>query len=480
MFDVVISGAGPNGLMLACELALSGVRPLIIEKLTGPSEEQRANGMVGQVIRVLDRRGLLERLTGKSKPPDPAPEFMFAAFPLPLSDLPDNPVYTVLVPQRRIEEMLAGRAAELGVEIRRGHEVTGVTQKDDRVLVEVDGDQILEARFLVGADGGKSITRKLAGIDFPGLTNDKTVSRTFEVEIPRKLIGKNGLDIPGYGFIPAFLHHRNERGLISFAPFPDGRKMISVSTRDIPEPDAPYAFGEFREALDYVLGTDVPVTEPAVPRLKRRLSGGNTRLAATYRAGRILLVGDAAHVHSAIGGPGLNLGLQDAVNLGWKLAATVRETAPAGLLDTYESERRPVAERVIMQTKAQSVLIGPGPEVTALRTLFGELLEEPAVRQRIAGLISGADVRYDLGDRHPLSGYFAPGDVPMHAGRPLLIDPAGKLARTAAPWLDRVDLVRSGTSPAMLIRPDGYVAWASDSGDSGDKGLKDALKRWFG
>jgi 2-polyprenyl-6-methoxyphenol hydroxylase-like FAD-dependent oxidoreductase len=461
--------------MLACELALGGIRPLVVEKLTTPSAEQRANGMVGQVIRALHRRGLLERLTGDPRPPDPAAQFMFAAFPLVLNDLPDNPVYTILAPQQKIEAMLAGRAQELGVEIRRGHEVTGITQKDDRVLVEVDGDQILEAQFLVGADGGRSITRKLAGIDFPGLTNDRTVSRVFDVEIPRKMVEKQALNVPGYGLIPAFLHHRNERGLISYAPFPDGRKMIAVSTRDIPEPDAPYTFEDFREALDHVLGTDVPVTEPDAPKMKRRLSGGNTRLASAYRAGRILLVGDAAHVHSAIGGPGLNLGLQDAINLGWKLAATVRNTAPKGLLDTYESERRPVAERVVLQTKAQSVLIGPGPEVTALRTLFGELLQEPAVRSRIARLISGAEIRYDVGDRHSLSGYFAPGDVPMHDGRPLLIDPTDRLARISEAW-PAVKTVRSGESPAMLVRPDGYVAWAGEN----DKGLKDALKRWFG
>jgi 2-polyprenyl-6-methoxyphenol hydroxylase-like FAD-dependent oxidoreductase len=474
MFDVIISGAGPNGLMLACELALGGIRPLVIEKLTAPSTEQRANGMVGQVIRMLHRRGLLERLTGDSKPPDPAAEFMFAAFPLRLNDVPGNPVYTVLAPQQKIEAMLGERARELGVEVRRGHEVTGAVQKDDHVEVELDGNQTVETQFLIGADGGKSIIRKLAGIDFPGLTNDETVSRVFDVNVPRKLLDKHGLNVPGYGFIPAFLHHRNERGLVSFAPFPDGRKMIAVSTRDIPEPDAPYTFAEFREALNYVLGTDLPVSEPETPRMKRRLSGGNTRLASTYRAGRILLVGDAAHVHSAIGGPGLNLGLQDAVNLGWKLAATIKGTAPEWLLDTYESERRPVAERVIMQTKAQSVLIGPGPEVTALRTLFGELLEEPAVRGRIARLISGAEVRYEVGDQHPRSGYFAPGDVPMHDGRPVLIDPTGRLARIGEAW-PGVRIVKAGELPAMLIRPDGYVAWAGDN----DRGLKDALKRWF-
>jgi 2-polyprenyl-6-methoxyphenol hydroxylase-like FAD-dependent oxidoreductase len=472
MYDVVISGAGPNGLMLACELALGGTRPLVIEKLTEPSEEQRANGMVGQVIKLMHRRGLLERLTGSRKPPDPAARFMFAAFPLPLSDLPDNPVYTVLVPQRRIEAVLAERAAELGVEVRRGHEVTGMAQKDDRVLVEVDHEQIVEARFLVGADGGKSITRKLAGVEFPGVTQDRTVSRMFDVDIPRGMVDRQGLNIPGYGHIPAFQHHRTERGLFSFAPFPDGRRMMVASTRDIPEPDAPYTFEEFREAVNYVLGVDVAVTEPRGPHTKRRLSGGNTRLAEHYRAGRVLLVGDAAHVHSAIGGPGLNLGLQDAVNLGWKLAATVSGWAPEGLLDTYESERRPVAERVIMQTQAQSVLIGPGPEVTALRTLFGELLEEPAVRGRIARLISGADAKYDQ------DGYFVPEDLgeATHAGRALLTDPTGKLAAVSRNWNDRVDVI-DGTK-AMLIRPDGYVVWSSENGDA--TGLETALKRWFG
>jgi 2-polyprenyl-6-methoxyphenol hydroxylase-like FAD-dependent oxidoreductase len=168
MYDVVISGGGPNGLMLAGELALGGIRPLVLEKLTSPSAEPRANGMVGQVIRALHRRGLLERLTGDPKPPKPASQFMFAAFPLRLDDIADNPVYMVLVPQQRIEAMLGERARELGVEVRRGHEVTGITQKDDRVLVEVNGGEIIETQFLVGADGGKSITRKLAGIDFPG------------------------------------------------------------------------------------------------------------------------------------------------------------------------------------------------------------------------------------------------------------------------------------------------------------------------
>jgi 2-polyprenyl-6-methoxyphenol hydroxylase-like FAD-dependent oxidoreductase len=488
MFDVVISGAGPNGLMLACELALAGVRPVVLEKLTTPSTEQRANGMVGQVIKVLARRGLLERLTGEQKPPEPVPQFMFAAFPLPLYQLADNPVYTVLVPQHRIVAMLADRAAELGVEVRRGHEITGLAQKDDRVAIEAigpDGAYDLEAQFLVGADGGRSITRKLAGIGFPGITNDRTVSRIFDVTVPPEIVDRrsNGLDIPGYGIVPPFLHHRTERGLISYAPFPDGRRMLAVSTLDRPVTSESYTFEEFREALAHVIGVEVPVGPPAEETMKRRVSGGNTRLADRYRSGRVLLVGDAAHVHSAIGGPGLNLGLQDAVNLGWKLAATVRGWAPPGLLDTYESERRPAGERVTMHTQAQSVLIGPGPEVTALRAVFGELLEEPAVLGRIAGLISGADVRYDMGggDHAPGIGRFAPDLGPaMRTGRPLLTDPTGKLAGVAAPWSDRVDLIRNGHAGSMLVRPDGYVAWASGESAPNARDLRAALSRWFG
>lgn len=457
MYDVVISGAGPNGLMLACELALGGTRPLVIEKLSEPSEEQRANGMVGQVIKLMHRRGLLERLTGSRKPPDPAARFMFAAFPLPLSDLPDNPVYTVLVPQRRIEAVLAERAAELGVEVRRGHEVTGMAQKDDRVLVEVDHEQIVEARFLVGADGGKSITRKLAGVEFPGVTQDRTVSRMFDVDIPRGMVDRQGLNIPGYGHIPAFQHHRTERGLFSFAPFPDGRRMMVASTRDIPEPDAPYTFEEFREAVNYVLGVDVAVTEPRGPHTKRRLSGGNTRLAEHYRAGRVLLVGDAAHVHSAIGGPGLNLGLQDAVNLGWKLAATVRGTAPgppssdasgSWLLDTYHEERHPVGASVLHNTRAQSALLAPGPHVDALRDIFGDLMDLPEVNTYLSRLLSGVAHRYPMPYpvTHPLVGLHCP------------------------PGIEGTD---------VLLRPDGVIAWAGEPGAAPDpEGRRRARAAW--
>jgi 2-polyprenyl-6-methoxyphenol hydroxylase-like FAD-dependent oxidoreductase len=497
--DVVIAGAGPNGLMLACELALAGVRPLVLERLTGPSGEQRANGLVGQIVRMVDRRGLYERLGGTTVPPQPVPQFMFGAFPVNFGELPDNPVYTFLVPQRRIEEVLAERATELGAEIRRGHELVGLSQRDGAVTVEVSGPQgsyAVEARYLVGADGGRSVTRKLAGIDFPGVTNDRTVSRTAHVRVPEELIdpATGGLAVPGYGVVPPFLHHRTERGLIAFAPFPDGRTLLSVSEVAEADLDAPFTIAELRAATSRVLGADVAVQEPEGPgpHLLRRLTGGNTRLADRFRAGRVLLVGDAAHVHSAIGGNGLNLGLQDAINLGWKLAAEVNGWAPPGLLDSYETERRPVGERVTMQTMAQGVLVGPGREITALRTLFGELLRERTTVQHIADLISGADIRYDH------MGHWAP-DLTLHTesgparlaeltrtARPLLLDMTGYggLAAEAAPWRDRVDVVTGRTqdtkTTAMLLRPDCYIAWESESAQPDGAALRAALVRWFG
>jgi len=493
MEDVVIAGAGPNGLMLACELALAGVRPVVLEKLTERRTEHRANGMVGQVVRLMDRRGLFERLTGAAGPPRPAPHFMFAAFPVSFGQLADNPVYTVLVPQRRLEEVLAERAAELGVEVRTGCELVGLSQVDDGVTVTLDGPAgrtEVHTRYLVGADGGHSETRKLAGIEFPGITNDRTVSRAVDVRVPDEFRDRatGGLIVPGYGVIPPMLHNRTERGMVSFGTFPDGRTMLVVSERADVDESVPLTFAELRDAFQRVVGADAPVEELENPGMMRRTVGGNTRIAERYRAGRVFLVGDAAHVHSAIGGNGLNLGLQDSVNLAWKLAAELRGWAPPGLLDTYESERRPAAEKVAMHTMAQGALVGPGADVTALRVLFGDMLHDKATVQRIADLISGADIRY------PDMGGWAP-DITVdgrrlaeftRTGRPLLLDLTddGGLAAIAAPWRDRVDVVtgRGGNTAAtgLLLRPDCYVAWESHAARPDTASLEATLARWFG
>ncbi|MES4904685.1 MULTISPECIES: FAD-dependent monooxygenase [unclassified Streptomyces] len=481
MIDVVIAGAGPNGLMLACELALAGTRPLVLERLTEPSTEQRANGMVGQVVRMLDRRGLYERLTAPGATPEPVPGFVFGAFPLELSDLPDNPLYTLMVPQRRIEQMLAERAAELGVEIRRDHEVTGLTQDEKSVTVELRGREPIQAAFLVGADGGRSVVRKTTGIGFPGVTADDSVSRMGQVSVDPGMVGADGsLVVPGFGVVPPFQHLRTERGLIAWAPFPDRDPLLSTVEWDQPA-EGEASLDELRASASRVLGADVPLAPPTGqgPHVMRRLFGGNTRIAERYRAGRVLLLGDAAHVHSAIGGPGLNMGLQDAVNLGWKLAAELRGHAPEGLLDSYEAERAPVARRVAMHTQAQSLLIRPGGEVTAFRELFGELLAQPTTRQYLAELLSGADITYDMGPATgPLVGRWAP-DLPglreaARTGRALLLDPTGTL--DPGPWAPHVDtLTVPELDTALLLRPDCYVAWQGTT----DDGLRDALGRWF-
>ncbi|WP_432882471.1 FAD-dependent monooxygenase [Kribbella sp. CA-245084] len=519
--EVVIAGAGPNGLMLAIELRLAGVQPLVLERLPEPNSTPRANGLVGQVVRMLDRRGLYEPLAGTPGPPQPQPAYIFGAMELPLAGLEDNPVYMLPVPQVRVEAVLRERALELGAEIRPGHSLTGLAQDADSVTVEVagpDGVYELRTRYLVGADGGHSLTRKLAGIDFPGVTNDRMVSRTASALVPAELIDPSGaLRIPGYGVIPPFMHHRTERGMFVFAPFP-GRSAVSTGEWDDPADDVEMTFEELQASADRVLGVHLPLTPPEGdgPRLLRRLVGGNSRLADRYREGRVLLVGDAAHVHSAMGGPGLNLGLQDAINLGWKLAAEVQGRAPAGLLDTYESERRPVGERVVMQTQAQTALVAPGNEVTALRELFGELLTEPRNVQRIAELITGADIRYYDGP-HPLIGRWAPDltlEVPelpsparaesasasgsalgsssfpasvrlaelMRPGRPLLVDLTtdGAFATTDVPAGVDVVTGRGDRQIALLIRPDGYVAWAAEHDGVVERdGLRDALAVWF-
>jgi 2-polyprenyl-6-methoxyphenol hydroxylase-like FAD-dependent oxidoreductase len=498
--DVVISGAGPNGLMLACELALAGVRPVVLERLPAPSDEPKANGMVGQVIRLLDMRGLCQQFSGSDDPPSPAYQWMFSGMSVPLSGVRDNPMYALMMPQPRLVRQLAMRASELGVDVRWGHEVVGVQTRPGGAAVDVsgpDGTYTLEATYLVGADGGRSTVRKLAGIDFPGYTSN-TVARLAHVRLPDEMQTADGaLDVPGFGQLP-FGHNRLDRGGLIYARLERDRPMVGTIEYDQQADDAePMTIDELRDSARRVLGVDLPVEPPVGdgPHALRRIAGQNTRQADRYRAGNIFLLGDSAHVHSAMGGPGLNLGLQDAMNLGWKLAATVNDWAPADLLDTYHSERYPVGERVMMHSMSQTALFGPGPEIAALRELFTELLQLPSVAEHIAHLLAGSDVRYDVGNDHRLAGRLAP-DVTLddglriaellHRGRPVFLDlSGGRVGNAARGWADRVDVVEGAVDDlevrALLIRPDGYVAWAADTFEADDeRRLHAALQRWFG
>jgi len=483
MIDVVIAGGGPNGLMLACELALAGVRPLVLEQRpAGEITQLRANGMVGGVVSMLDQRGLYERIAGVSGPPEPVPDHVFAAFRIDQRDLPDRPVYSLQVQQHRVEQVLAERAAELGVEVRRGAEVTGLAQDEKSVTIAVRGQEPVEALFAVGADGSRSVVREAVGIDFPIVARDESLWRWGRVSVPPEMTGADrSLIVPGVGAVAPRDSLRTERGVVTWGSFPGQDPMLITREWDQPE-DQEASLDNLRASLARVLGTDVPLGPPltAGPDTMRTRPGWHSRLAARYREGRVLLLGDAAHVHPPLGGPGLNLGLLDAVNLGWKLAAEVQGHAPKGLLDTYESERRPVADRVVMQLETQSALLVPGTQVTALRQLFGELLALPGTRQYLLGLLAGSDAAYEMGSATgPLVGRRAP-DLPglrelTRAGRPLLLDPTGML--TAGPWAQQVDVVPvEGLDTALLLRPDCYVAWQGTTSD----GLNEALARWFG
>jgi 2-polyprenyl-6-methoxyphenol hydroxylase-like FAD-dependent oxidoreductase len=498
--DVVIVGGGPNGLLLACELALSGVRPVVLERLPEPSTTPKANGLVGRVVQALDYRGLYEPFSGRDAAPRPAPFFQFGALYLDMSTMDDNALYALPVPQRRMEELLEKRALELGVEIRREHKVVELNQDADQVTLDVrgpDGLHRLTAKFVVGADGSRSLVRKRAGIGFPGVTDDGFTTRMAQVAIAAPVAQADGrLEVPGLGTLYPATFTRTEHGVFAFGMFQPGVYRVSVIEwgRSALGDSTEMPLEELREATARVLGSALPISalpgeHPSLS--TRSATGMNSRLADRYRKGRVLLVGDAAHVQSGVGGPGLNLGLQDALNLGWKLAAEIQGWAPAGLLDSYQSERRPVGERVIMHSRAQTALLSGGPNITALRQVFEELLRDQSAVRRVSNLMSGADTHYDMrGSTHPMAGKWMP-DLALGAtrvaevlrpGRPVLLTLADRpdLTAVAAGWASRVDVVTATAAEppadAVLIRPDGYVAWAGGP----EEGLREALRTWFG
>jgi 2-polyprenyl-6-methoxyphenol hydroxylase-like FAD-dependent oxidoreductase len=475
---VVIAGGGPTGLMLAGELALAGVDVVIVERRASQDVDgSRAGGLHSRTIEVLDQRGIAERFLSAGQE---HPAVGFGGAVLDISDFPTRHNYLLALWQSQFEPILAGWVGELGVPILRSREVVGFAPDDAGVDVEVSGGTSLRAEYLVGCDGGRSLVRKAAGIDFAGL-DPSTSWMIAEVEMDEE---------PQLGV-------RREGGGIGRAG--DGGRFRVVLTEPHLEHAGDPGMGELREALVAVYGTDYGLRRAGwISRFTDM-----ARQAVSYRRGRVLLAGDAAHVHPPQGGQGLNTGVQDAVNLGWKLAQVVNKTSPESLLDTYHAERHPVGARVLHNTMAQVALSTPDDRHQALRDTMAELLGMDEPRRRIAAMLSGLDIHYGLGEGHPLLGRRMP-DVDLHTAdgptrvftllhdaRPVLLNLGEPGGFDISPWADRVRLVDArhdgvwelpvlgevAAPPAVAIRPDGHVAWA---GALTDPELPQALATWFG
>src|SRR5215471_3556198 len=502
-YDVIIAGGGPTGLWLASELALARVRVAILEKLRVPTGLSKALGLQSRTMEMLEYRGILERFTAGNPT---APFLNFGMFPLDLRRLDFPHPHGVMIPQVRVEALLEEHAKELGAEIRRGHEVTKLHQGSQGVKVEVQTQSEsfeLEAQYLVGCDGGHSVVRKQLGVEFPGL-EPAVVGRMGDVKLTAgalELLKQRVPELGGREFGVA----RTDTGNFAIVPLGSGIYRVAAIEWDqgAIDRDAPMDLSELQAAIRRVIDLDLPMHDPAW--LSRATD--SSRLVEKYRDGRVFLAGDAAHVHWAYGGKGMQTGLQDAGNLGWKLAAQIHGWAPPDLLDTYHSERHPVAQRLMTFTRAQEALARPGEHVTALRELVGRLLLQEQTFRTIAEEITDVDICYEMGadggEHHPLLGRWAPNLTLqiergrtsvaelMRAGKGVLIDLAGRpaLSDTVMKWANRVDAIsascyeRPANLDAMLIRPDGYVAWTLKAGDGNKEAaltLRPALEKWFG
>ncbi|MGW5675000.1 FAD-dependent monooxygenase [Streptomyces sp. NPDC003860] len=481
---VIVVGAGPTGLMLAGELRLGGAEVIVLDRLAEPVTESRGLGFTARATEVFDQRGLLERFENA----EISAKGHFGGIPMDYSVLPGGHFGVRNVEQSETEAVLAAWAAELGADIRRGHEVTAIAQGEDEVVVSATGPTgpvVLRCSYLVGADGGRSTVRQAAGFDFPG--HDATCEMFLA-------------DVAGADIRPRFIGERVAGGMVMAARLSDGLDRVIVCERGTApgERTAPPSYEEVAAAWKRLTGEDIGHGEA------RWVSSFTdaSRIVTAYRRGRVLLAGDAAHIHLPAGGQGLSVGVQDAVNLGWKLAAVVTGRADDALVDTYHQERHPVGERVLTNTRAQGILYLSGTEVDPLRAVFGELMADDEVLKRLAGMVSGLDVQYETGGgTHPLLGRRLPpcdlrtadgtttGIELLHSARGLLVDldGSGSLQGVAARWADRVDVVTAtllgeggdhqlDDVRALLVRPDGHVAWvAPDGGD-----LAAALTRWFG
>jgi 2-polyprenyl-6-methoxyphenol hydroxylase-like FAD-dependent oxidoreductase len=473
---VVIAGGGPTGMMLAAELALAKVDVVIVERRASQElDSSRSRGLHSRTIEVLDQRGVADRFLAEG---EAAQVQAFAGIRLDISDFPTRHNYGLALGQSHFERILAAWVSELGVQIVRQREVTGFAQDDTGVDVELSDGQSLRADYLVGCDGGRSVIRKAAGIEFPGW-DPSTSWLIAEVETEEE---------PETGL----------RGGGGIGPAEGGRVGVVLTEPQLEHTSEP-TLQDVREALIAVDGTDYGVHSPTwISRFTDM-----TRQAASYRKGRVLLAGDAAHVHSPQGGQGLNVGVQDAVNLGWKLAQVVNGTSPNGLLDTYHAERHPVGARVLHNTMAQGALGGAGGRAEALRDTMSELLSMDEPRKRFAGMICGLDIQYDLGEGHLLLGRRMPdldlvtpdGTVRvftlLHDAHAVLLNLGEPWSFDVSPWAHRVSVIDAdyagdwdlpalghvAAPGAVLIRPDGYVAWV---GDGTATGLRDALTTWFG